>query len=148
MSRSRYYYRLPSWLSLLLVAVLSLLPVIDAERLFESNSLNSCMKNSSFQADLFRVVFTPDNGSLTFNINGVSQTTAQVLLDFQVIGYGYSITRKVIDPCSPSNPELKGVCPLPAAPIALPGNAQLPKGAVGQIPSRWCSRKKYQAPTY
>jgi hypothetical protein len=139
----RHTSPLPSWLSLLLVAALSLLPVAQSERLFESNSLNSCMTNSSFQADLFHVVFTPDNGSLTFNINGISQTAEQVVLDFQVIGYGYSITRKVIDPCSPSNPELKGVCPLPAAPIQILGNAQLPKNAISQVPSRFTVEKDF-----
>jgi hypothetical protein len=134
-----YYYRhqfTPAWLWQLVLVGLSMLSYTTATRLFESNSLNPCMDGSSFQADLFHVIFTPDNGTLMYNINGVSSTTAQVVLDLRVIGYGYSVFKKVIDPCSASNSELKGVCPLPSAPIEIHGNTPVPKDAIKQVPSR------------
>jgi hypothetical protein len=91
------------------------------------------MSNSSFSATLFRVVFTPDNGSLAFDINGISQISSNVVLDFEVLGYGYSVYHKTIDPCS--DETLKGLCPMNQAPINLQSNAQLPKDAVSQVPS-------------
>jgi hypothetical protein len=42
------------------------------------------MTNSSFRAEMFHAVFTPDNATLMYNIKGVSLTTARVLLDIQV----------------------------------------------------------------
>ncbi|KAF2427379.1 DUF907 domain protein [Tothia fuscella] len=117
----------------MLVAVLFTLPFTSAIRMFESNSLNTCMENSKFSATLFKVVFTPDNGSLAFDINGISQISGNVLLEFEVLGYGYSIYHKTIDPCS--DETLKGLCPMNQAPINLPSNAQLPKDAVSQVPN-------------
>jgi hypothetical protein len=103
--------------------------------MFESNSLNTCMEDSKFSATLFKVVFTPDNGSLAFDINGISQISGKVLLEFEVLGYGYSIFHKTVDPCQ--DETLKGLCPMNQAPINLPSNAQLPKDAVSQVPSEF-----------
>jgi hypothetical protein len=117
----------------LLLAVLAFVPTVFGERMFISNSLNTCMTNSSFSATLFKVVFTPDNGTLAFDINGISQISGKVMLEFQVLGYGYSIYHKTIDPCS--DETLKGLCPMNQAPINLPSNAQLPQSTVNQVPS-------------
>ncbi|TLD26074.1 TRP-domain-containing protein [Venturia nashicola] len=117
-------------LSLLLAVFI---PLVSAIRMFESNSLSTCMSNSSFSATLFNVVFTPDNGTLTFDINGISQIASKVLVEFQVLGYGYSIYHKTIDPCS--DETLKGLCPMNQAPIVLQSNAILPQSTVNQIPN-------------
>jgi len=94
------------------------------------------MTNSSFSATLFHVLFTPDNASLAFEINGISQISGNVLLDFQVLGYGYSIYHKTLDPCSDAS--LKGLCPMNQGSINLPqSNAPLPKDAIKQVPSEW-----------
>lgn len=117
-----------------LLAILSLhINVASAIRKFESNSLSTCMDNSSFSATLFNVVFTPDNGSLAFSINGISKISSNVMLEFQVLGYGYEIYHDKIDPCTDST--LAGLCPMNAAPITLESNAKLPKSTVDQIPS-------------
>jgi hypothetical protein len=92
------------------------------------------MTNSSFSATLFNVVFTPDNASLAFNLNGVSQISQYVQLEFQVLGYGYNVYHKTIDPCSDAT--LKGLCPMNQGPIPnLRSNAQLPADTVSQVPS-------------
>ncbi|QDS71899.1 hypothetical protein FKW77_000247 [Venturia effusa] len=109
------------------------LPLVSAIRMFESNSLSTCISNSSFSATLFNVVFTPDNGTLSFDINGISQISSKVLVEFQVLGYGYSIYHKTIDPCS--DETLKGLCPMNQAPIVLQSNAILPQSTVNQIPN-------------
>jgi hypothetical protein len=109
------------------------LPLVSAIRMFESNSLSTCMTNSSFSATLFHVVFTPDNGTLTFDINGISQISSNVIVEFQVLGYGYSIYHKTIDPCT--DDTLKGLCPMNQAPIVLQSNAILPASTVSQVPN-------------
>ena len=66
-----------------LLALLSFnLNFAAAIRKFESSSLQTCMDNSSFSATLFNVMFTPDNGSLAFDINGISRISSPVMLEF------------------------------------------------------------------
>lgn len=62
----------------LLALAATALPFVaaDDERRIESKSLNPCMSNSSFSATLFNVVFTPNNRSLAFNIEGISRASA------------------------------------------------------------------------
>jgi len=121
----------PSWL--LLAALSFLLPFSSAIRMFESNSLNPCMANSSFSATLFDVVFTPDNGTLAVNINGVSQISGNVTLEVQVIGYGLTVYQKTINPCDES--DLKGLCPMNTGDINFPTNVQVPESAINQVPN-------------
>jgi hypothetical protein len=122
-------------LSLLVAVLTAVIPFASAIRMLESNSLNTCMTNSKFTATLFRVVFTPDNGTLTFNLNGVSQISQKVLLDFEVLGYGYSVYHKTMDPCDDAT--LKGLCPMNQGAIPnLPSNAQLPQSTVNQVPCK------------
>jgi hypothetical protein len=116
-----------------LLAVLSLhINFAAAIRKFESNSLRTCMDNSSFSATLFNVIFTPDNGSLAFDINGISRISSPIMLEFQVLGYGYEIYHDQINPCD--DETLIGLCPMNAAPITLESNADLPQSTVDQIP--------------
>lgn len=124
----------PWRLVLLTFACLNIYGVIGT-RLFESSSLNSCMQNSSFTTSLFRVTFTPDNSSLSFDINGYSLQNAKVIIGFTVYGYGYKVVdQKRIDPCSPDSKDLKGLCPMPAAPIQILGNAPITSDELKKIP--------------
>jgi hypothetical protein len=120
-------------LSLLLASLFVILPLASAIRMFESSSLNPCMDNSSFSATLFDVVFTPDNGTLAVNINGVSQISGNVTLEFDLIGYGLSVYQKTINPCEDS--ELKGLCPMSTGDIDFPTNAQIPQSTVDEVPN-------------
>ncbi|KAF2665568.1 TRP-domain-containing protein [Microthyrium microscopicum] len=92
------------------------------------------MSNSSFFATLFQVTFTPDNGTLSFNLNGVSQISGKVILEFQVLGYGYSVYHGTIDPCA--DDTLKGLCPMNQGAIPnLPSNAEIPQSTVSKVPN-------------
>jgi hypothetical protein len=124
---------------LFFVTVLSvLLNTVAAIRKIESTSLNTCMENSALHASYFSVVFTPDNRTLTFKINGDSQVSDHIKLDLEVTGYGWAFFSKVIDPCEGGNgPDnaLKGVCPMRAGPLAnMRSNAQLPADALQRVP--------------
>ncbi|TLD29424.1 putative duf907 domain protein [Venturia nashicola] len=93
------------------------------------------MQNSSFTTSLFRVTFTPDNSSLSFDINGYSLQSAKVIIGITVLGYGYKVVdQKRIDPCSSDGKGLKGLCPMPAAAIQILGNALVPSNELKKIP--------------
>jgi ML-like domain len=97
------------------------------------------MEGSSFAASRFRVAFTPDNETLTFDIKGNSEHTANIVLDIEVLGYGYSVAHPIINPCETK--ELIGLCPLNSGPLEIEGNAPVPKDAVKQIPSMYLEAK-------
>ena len=91
---------LPAWKTLLTSALLAL-PTTDALRMLQSNSLNQCdgSASSGFTATLFNVVFTPDNGTLSYNINAISSISQKVVAQLNVIAYGLVAINKTIDPC-------------------------------------------------
>ena len=103
-----------------------------AERLIESSSLNPCQSNSGFTATLFDVVFTPDNGTLTYNINGVSTITGKIIADLQAIAYGYTAFNQTIDPCT--NADLSSLCPMSPGQIIINSNSQFSSDVVSHIP--------------
>src|ERR1700722_6853294 len=61
--------------------VFAWLSLATALRLIESNSLDTCMQNSQLIATSFNAVFTPNNQSLAFHLEGNSQISADVVLD-------------------------------------------------------------------
>ena len=114
-----------------LAAIASLSSVASAERLIQSNSLNPCQDNSSFTATLFNVIFTPGNGSLAFDIVGVSSINGYVTAELDVMAYGYSALKQKIDPCKQS---LEGMCPMRPGQINIQSNIMVDKDTVKQIP--------------
>lgn len=122
--------RRPLWL--LGAAISTLSHSAHAERVIESSSLNPCQQNSSFTATLFQVVFTPSNGSLAFDIVGVSSISGKVLAQFEIIAYGISILHRTIDPCTSG---LAGMCPMNTGQINIQSNFIIPPNVVKIIPS-------------
>lgn len=96
-------------LCLALTALSSLVHFSSAIRLIESKSLNPCQDNSSFTATLFNVVFTPDNGTISFDVTGVSSISGYVTAEVDVIVYGYNALKTNFNPC---NLNLQGMCPM------------------------------------
>ena len=93
--------RLPAWKTLLTGALLALPTGSGAMRMLQSTSLNQCdgSTTSGFTATLFNVVFTPDNGTLSYNINAISSISQKVVAQLNVIAYGLVAINKTIDPC-------------------------------------------------
>ncbi|KAL8870656.1 MAG: hypothetical protein Q9174_003352 [Haloplaca sp. 1 TL-2023] len=104
-----------------------------AERIIESNSLNPCQEDSKFTATLFNVAFTPDNGSLAFNVVGVSSISGYVNAEIDVIAYGYTAIQQQFDPCDDSF-DLQGMCPMNTGQIKNKFNIPVSKDATSQIP--------------
>ena len=108
---------------------------VSAERLIQSDSLNSCAKSGNetgFTVSLFQVRFTPDNGDLDFNITGYSAINSKVKAEIDVTAYGLTIVHQQQDPCETSSFE--GLCPMQSGPIDIPGTYKLDKSTVNQIP--------------
>jgi hypothetical protein len=122
-------------LTLAFTALITLIsPLVSAERVLESNSLVTCMTNSSFSATLFNVKFTPDNGLLAFNLTGVSEISGKVLVELTVLGYGYTVYHTTIDPCT--SDALAGLCPMNQGPISnLISNTQISSDTTSQVPN-------------
>jgi ML-like domain len=121
----------------LIAALVVFLPFSCSMRILESNSLGLCMTNSSFFATLFHVAFTPDNKTLSFKLDGVSQISANVLLDLQVLGYGYSVFHPTIDPCENDFP-LPGLCPMNQGRIPdTPQNVPVDQKTLDRVPGRF-----------
>ena len=124
---------MPSAFSVL-TTLLAIFHNASAIRMIESTSLNPCQDNSSFTASLFDVVFTPDNGTLTFNVIGVSSIAGFVTAEIEVVAYGYTALKQSFDPCNMKS-TLGGLCPMSSGQINIPGNAQVGPSVVNKVPS-------------
>lgn len=115
----------------LISALLALTSFASAERKLLSQSLAQCQQNSSFSANLFDVLFTPDDGKLRFNVTGVSTVEGNITIEAFVYAYGYLAYQKSINPC---DSDLLGLCPMQEAPIDLRSNFDVPKEALKEVP--------------
>lgn len=122
----------PLWL--VAAAITTLGPLAASERIITSTSLNPCQEDGLFTAQLFNVVFTPDNGSLLVNMKGVSSISGNVIADFQIIAYGFNAYQATLNPCKTAG--LEGMCPMNAGPLQIPPfNLPIPQDVIKQIPS-------------
>lgn len=115
----------------LISALLALTSFASAERKLLSQSLGQCQENSSFSANLFDVLFTPDDGKLRFNITGVSTVEGNITIDAKVYAYGFLAYENSLDPC---DSDLLGLCPMQEAPIDLRSNFDVPQEALKEVP--------------
>ena len=115
----------------LLSILLAFSPFTSALRLLESKSLNPCQDNSNFTASLFNVVFTPDNGSISFDIVGVSSIQGNVTVIVEAIAYGYTAVNQTINPCTAG---LGGFCPMSTGQINIQSNLIVGQSVVNRIP--------------
>ena len=107
-------------------------PLVSAERVIESKSLNPCMSNSSFSATLFNVALTPNNRSLDFKIEGISNIAGKIEADIELLVYGFPAMTQKLDPCG--NEDLKGMCPMNAGPLTIKSNLDISEEVMSQIP--------------
>ena len=119
----------------LIAYLLTLAPLSLAERLIEAESLNPCQADSKFSATLFNVAFTPDNNSLSFNINGVSDIRGNVIAELSFFVYGYNAYHQTINPCTST--ELEGLCPMNEGQIQIQSaNTQIDASVIKNIPGK------------
>ena len=104
-----------------------------AQWVIESNSLNTCMENSQFTANLFDFSLTPDNSSASIEINGFSSISGNIVAIVQVIAYGFTAVNETVNPC---NMDLPGFCPMSKGALSLaPSTIPLDASTLKQVPS-------------
>lgn len=105
-----------------------------ADKVLSTSSLSTCAKDSGFSASLFKVTFTPENGTLDINIMATSTIQGKVIFDLHVWAYGFPVTRQIIDPC---NIPQTGLCPMTPGkfnhPFRISGNEM--RGAAETVPA-------------
>lgn len=124
----RSFFRAPL---ALLAMTASLLSPADAEKMLLSNSLNLCQQDSTLQASLFNVVYTPANNSASINMVATSSVQGKVSFDIEASAYGYTFLRQTVDPCDIG---LRGLCPMVSGKIAFGFNLPVSASASSQIP--------------
>lgn len=82
---------------------------VAAEKMLLSNSLNICQQDSSFEASLFNVVYTPANNSASVTVEATSTVAGLVKFDIEASAYGYTFLRTTLDPCEL---KIQGLCPM------------------------------------
>lgn len=112
----RHFFQSTLFTALLTILV-SVLPSASAIRYLETKSLRPCKENPSFTASRFNVIFTPNNGSLAFDIVGVSTISGKVTAELEVFAYGISVYKTTLDPCTEG---WQGACPMNPGPITIP----------------------------
>lgn len=115
------------------LAVLSFSPLTSAQRVIQSNSLNSCKEGTNnFTASLFNVSYSPESGIVDVNINGVSSIVGFIKAQVELIAYGFTILNQTVNPC---DMNLAGFCPMKAgSPITLQTNFEVGADIAKNIP--------------
>ncbi|KAM0458970.1 hypothetical protein ACHAPV_004538 [Trichoderma viride] len=117
------------------LAVLAMLGMtaspVAAEKMLLSNSLNICQQDSSFQASLFNVVYTPANNSASVTVEATSTVAGKVKFDIEASAYGYTFLRTTLDPCEL---KIQGLCPMVSDKLSFGFNVPVGDEAASNIP--------------
>ncbi|KAJ5340660.1 TRP-like family [Penicillium brevicompactum] len=116
-----------------ILILLQSLNLVQAERLISAEGLTKCSDSSEVQINNFNAVFTPDNSSISLNFDGYSSVAGEVLIDVELLVYGYKAMTKTLDPC---DLDLSVFCPMKAIELQLPTITQtLGQSVLSQIPN-------------
>ncbi|KAJ5907913.1 hypothetical protein N7495_000595 [Penicillium taxi] len=106
------------WLAAGIFGAVHLVQPAYATKLLQAKSLTPCSDDGQIGIDYFSIVFTPGNNSAAVSFEGSIQYTGYVLLDVEVLAYGYQILSKTVDPCSFGT--VSGLCPLKLTSLSIP----------------------------
>ncbi|BFZ57484.1 Putative flavin carrier protein 3 [Savitreella phatthalungensis] len=96
-----------------------------------TKALSTCMENSQISASHFDVTYTPNNKTLTFDINGKSTVSGNVIVTLEVFAYGIQAVTKTIDPCTT---DLTQLCPIEADDIDVTSQTTVDDSVADQVP--------------
>ncbi|RPA87136.1 TRP-domain-containing protein [Ascobolus immersus RN42] len=94
-----------------LVLLLSMVQLASAEDKIFSRSIQPCMKNSQLQATLLNVTFTPSNGIMRLDLQGITTAIGFVVIKVKVLAYGIEAFTEILDPCL-QEPKWEMFCPM------------------------------------
>ena len=109
--------KLMSWVAAAILGTIHLVQPVGAEKLLEAHSLTPCSNDGKVSINRFSVVYTPDNGSVIVGLDGSISYTGYVMLDVELLVYGYSALKKSLNPCSFG---VSGLCPLQVQSLTIP----------------------------
>lgn len=123
------------WLAAGIVGILHLVQAVQATKLLESHALIPCSDGDAISINKFSVVFTPDNHTVTVSFDGSTSYSGKVMLEVQLLVYGYLATTKTVDPC---DYHVYGLCPMKPATLNFPTTAlsDVPQDALPMIPGK------------
>lgn len=90
--------------------------LVAAKRSLVATSLVTCMENSQLSASSFNITFNPDDRSLHYDLDMVTQIDGYVYAEIEVYAYGFKIITKNLDLCKLN---WKQFCPI------HPGNVEI-----------------------
>jgi hypothetical protein len=117
-----------------ILILLQSLHLVQGERLLRAEGLTKCSDSSEVEINNFNAVFTPGNSSISLNFDGYSSVAGDVLIEAELLVYGYKALTKTLDPC---DLDLSVFCPMKAIELSLPTITQtLGKSVLSQIPGQ------------
>ncbi|KAJ5748684.1 uncharacterized protein N7511_010380 [Penicillium nucicola] len=108
--------------------------LVHAEQLIEANGLTAChgADNSDITINHMSATLTPGNNSVSLVFDGYSGVAGDVVLDVDLLVYGYKALSQRIDPCSL---DLSVFCPMKAIELQIPKfTYTFDNGVLDQIP--------------
>ncbi|CCD25465.1 flavin adenine dinucleotide transporter NDAI_0F01460 [Naumovozyma dairenensis CBS 421] len=105
--------------------------IITAKRNLVATSLVTCMENSQVSSNSFDVVFNPDDRSLHYTLDMVTQIDSYIFADVDVYAYGFKIITKTVDLC---DINWKQFCPVHPGNIEIDSIQYISQEYVNEIP--------------
>lgn len=110
-----------------------LVTAAEGTKHLSANSLLTCSDNSQASASYFDVVFYPQNNSLVFDIQGISNINGvKVSADVELIAYGLKVVKQTVDLCKLL--EYKQLCPLTSGHLDISFTYKVSKSITKKIP--------------
>jgi hypothetical protein len=111
--------RSASWLAAGLFGALNLVRAVNAEDLFEAHDLSTCSDDDVVNVNRIDVVYTPKDNNLVLGFTGsfTDSSSTNVLLDIDVLIYGYNAISLTLDPCGST--KISFLCPMESASLNI-----------------------------
>lgn len=120
-----------------LTIIWSILPfllfyTVDAKRNLAATSLVTCMEGSQISASSFDVIFKPDDKSLHYTLDMITDIDSYILAYIDVYAYGFKIISKNFDVCAEN---WKQFCPVHPGNIEIDSIEYISEEYVKEIPN-------------
>jgi hypothetical protein len=108
--------------------------LINAVNILESTALIPCSDDSVIKTNNFKLTLTPENETLTMEFDGEINYSGKILMDLDLLVFGYSFLTAQVDPC---DYQLSGFCPMTPENMTVPyATLSVSKNTISQIPSK------------
>lgn len=122
-----------TWLGASILVASNLVGSTHAIKLLESHGLIPCSNDGIVSVDRFDAVFTPSNKTLMIGLDGSTNYSGKVMVDVELLAYGYNALTKTVDPCTFN---IYGFCPMKPTSLNIPTSplTNIPGNALSMVP--------------